>query len=50
MISISSNESSFADEFDSLLVYLLMDTIGSSLLADPLIIALGHLSKWKYSG
>ncbi len=50
MINIRSNESPFANEFDSLLIYLLMDTIGSSLLADPLASALGHLSKWKYSG
>ncbi len=41
MISIRSNESPFADEFNLLLVYLLMDTIqvGSSLLEDPLVIA-----------
>jgi hypothetical protein len=45
MISISSKESPFADEYNLLLVYLLMDTIGSSLLADPLVIAFGHLSK-----
>ncbi len=50
MITIRSNESPFADEFYLLLVYLLMDTIGSSLLVEPLVIALGNLSKWQYSG
>jgi hypothetical protein len=50
LIGIRSYESPFANEFDSLLVYLLMDTIGSSLLEDQLVVALGHLSKWKYPG
>jgi hypothetical protein len=46
--SASSNKSTLADGFHSL-VYPLMDTIGSCLLADgchQLIMALVYFSKW----